>query len=174
MALDVSSVLDIGAGGVHADAFRQHGKSVTTNNLYAADVVGDYLECSFEPHDLVWASHVLEHQPNPNLFLKKCYQDINEDGYFAVTVPPLKHEIVGGHVTLWNEGLLIYHCVLAGFDCSQAMVSSYGYNISLIVQKRQANLPKLNMDYGDIELLSEFFPINVKHGFNGQTGDINW
>lgn len=172
--MDINSVLDVGSGGVHSDTFKQHGKHVTTNNLYDADVIGDYLECDFVPHDLVWASHVLEHQPNPNLFLRKCFKDIKKGGYLAVTVPPLKHEIVGGHVSLWNEGLLIYHCILAGFDCSEAMVKKYGYNISLIVKKKPAILPKLNMDYGDIEKLAEFFPMKVEHGFNGEIGEVNW
>jgi hypothetical protein len=163
------SVLDIGSGGgAHASYFRDLSKKVTTISLEPpADHVGDYLDVFVPPHDLVWASHVLEHQPNPNLFLKKCFQDCGT--WFCVTVPPAKHDIVGGHLTLWNAGLLIYNMVIAGWDCSHAKVWTYGYNISVLVKKKQAVLPKLRMDYGDIEALSGFFPEPVSQGFNGRT-----
>ena len=165
--LEFSSVLDIGSGGgSHATHFRNLNKYVTTINLEPpADIVGDYLETNVGKHGLVWASHILEHQPNPNLFLKKCFADCGR--YFAVTVPPLKHEIVGGHVSLWNAGLLLYNMILAGWDCHDAKVMTYGYNISVVVEKKKASLPELSMDHGDIELLAEFFPFDAKQGFNG-------
>lgn len=174
MEYDFRSVLDIGSGGGHAEIFRQHGKDVTTVNLYDADYVGDYLELELGTFDCIWASHVLEHQPNPNLFLKKCFRDLNTDGILAVTVPPLKHEIVGGHVTLWNAGLLLYQLIIAGFDCSKSRVKTYGYNISVIVRKRPVTLPKLKMDFGDIETLAPFFPMPVVNGFDGRIEELNW
>jgi len=165
--LEFSSVLDIGSGsGSHATHFRNLSKQVTTVDIAPpADIVCDYMDTEVGVHDLVWASHVLEHQPNPNLFLKKCFNDCGR--YFAVTVPPLKHEIVGGHLTLWNAGLLLYNMILAGWDCSDAEVMSYGYNISVVVAKKKAELPNLRMDHGDIELLAPFFPFDVEQGFNG-------
>jgi hypothetical protein len=167
--LEFSSVLDIGSGGgQHSAHFRNLSKQVTMVNLEPpADYVGDYLDLKLPQHDLIWASHVLEHQPNPNLFLKKCFRDCGR--YFAVTVPPLKREIVGGHLTLWNAGLLVYNMVIAGWDCRHANVMTYGYNISVVVEKKKANLPTLNMDHGDIELLAEFFPFPVQQGFDGNT-----
>ena len=165
--LEFGSVLDIGSGGgLHSAHFRDLSKQVTTVNLEPpADYVGDYLDIDLPQHDLIWASHVLEHQPNPNLFLKKCFEDCGR--YFAVTVPPLKHEIVGGHLTLWNAGLMIYNMVIAGWDCRHANVLTYGYNISVIVEKKKAVLPVLRMDSGDIERLSGFFPFPASQGFNG-------
>ena len=106
--------------------------------------------------------------------MKKCFDDIDEGGIFAVTVPPLKHEIVGGHVTLWNAGLLLYQLILAGFDCSSASVKTYGYNISVIVRKKAATLPRLRMDFGDIEALSHYFPFPVANGFDGRILEVNW
>jgi hypothetical protein len=165
---EFSSVLDIGSGGgEHSRHFRNLSKKVTTISLEPpADIVGDYLAVGLLQHDLVWASHVLEHQPNVNLFLKKCFADCGR--YFCVTVPPLKHEIVGGHVSLWNGGLLLYNMILAGWDCSNARVMSYDYNISVLVEKKQAVLPQLRMDSGDIDRLSRFFPIPVGEAFDGK------
>ncbi len=171
---DFRSVLDIGSGGTHADIFRSHGKSVTTINLYDADYVGDYLNADLGRFDCLWASHVLEHQRNPGLFLEKCYGDLHPNGILAVTVPPLKHAIVGGHVTLWNAGLLLYHLILAGFNCQRASVKTYGYNISVIVRKKRAAIPRLKMDYGDVTAISKYFPIPIREGFDGRIEKVNW
>ena len=172
MAFD--TVLDIGAGVGHAEAFREAGKSVTTLNFSGADINGDYLKTSVPVHDCIWASHVLEHQTDPGAFLRKCFGELPYGGILAVTVPPLKHALVGGHVTLWNAGLLLYQLILAGFDCSKASVKTYGYNISVIVRKAPANLPALNHDFGDIQRLAPFFPFHVEHGDDGRITEVNW
>lgn len=182
---DVSSVLDIGSGsGQHAIIMRENGKRVVTNSLKEpANVVGDYLLHDFKQRfSAIWASHVLEHQPNVHLFLKKCFADLAEDGILAVTVPPLKHEVVGGHLNLFNSGTLLYNLILAGFDCRNARVSpcyvggplDVPYNLSVLVRKKKAILPALAMDHGDIERLAEFFPMAVCQGFNGQTVSVRW
>lgn len=132
------------------------------------------MERYFAPFDAIWCCHVLEHQRNVGAFLEKCFADLKDGGWLAVTVPPRKDEIVGGHLTLWNAGLLLYNLILAGFDCSGASVKTYGYNVSVIVRKRRANLPALKMDCGDIESLAEFFPMPVEQGFSGLIGGINW
>lgn len=175
-SLEFSTVLDVGAGdGVHAAFFREMGKDVKTCDLKDADYVGKYTSLSMpQKFDLIWCSHTLEHQPNVLSFLTKVRMDLKEGGYFVVTVPPLKHDIVGGHVSLWNAGLLLYNLVLAGFDCSKAKVKTHGYNISVIVQYKPIELPELKMDFGDIEVLSEFFPFDAKNGFNGNIEELNW
>lgn len=175
-ALDVKTVLDIGSGnGVHAKEFKDCGFDITTCDLKDADHNGIYTDIEFpQKYDLIWCSHVLEHQLNVNQFLRKIGSDLSDDGYLAVTVPPLKNEIVGGHVTLWNAGLLLYNLVLAGFDCSQAKVKTYGYNISVIVRNSQIQLPGLRMDFGDIETLSRYFPMDVRNGFHGVLEEVNW
>ncbi len=183
---DVHSILDIGSGaGMQARIMRAAGRNVVTNSLgKPADLVGSYFDFDFsmDPFDGIWASHVIEHQPNVNLFLRKCFNDLRDDGVIAVTVPPPKHEIVGGHLSLWNTGLLLYQMIIAGFDCSKARVSGPyengpdhdKYNLSVIVRKVPANLPPLVYDYGDIERLTEFFPLPVQQGFDGRLNPINW
>ena len=167
-----STILDIGCGdGGHAGGFRRCYDVTTVDLTHEADFRKSYLDVIFcKPFDCIWASHVLEHQRNPGWFLDKCRNDLKDGGLLAVTVPPRKDAIVGGHVTLWNPGLLLYNLILAGFDCKNATVMMYGYNISVITEKQQIDLPDLKMDSGDIESLAEFFPMDVKEGFDGCLG----
>ena len=178
---DAQLILDIGSGtGEHAQLMSDAGKTVVTNNLYEpADVVGDFNQIGFvnSQFDAIWCSHVLEHQPNVNKFLRKCKDVLKDDGILAITVPPRKDGIVGGHLTLWNAGLLLYNLIAAGFDCSGASVKTYGYNISVVVRKKAVPIEvydKLNMDKGDIEMLAPYFPIPAKQGFNGNIDEVNW
>lgn len=183
---DVHRVLDVGSGsGDHARIMRAAGMQVVTVSYESpADHVCDYVgnrEIG-GGFDAIWASHVLEHQPNVGAFLRQCFRDLRDDGVLAVTVPPAKPEIVGGHLTTWNAGLLLYNLIVAGFDCREASVSgcySSGpgyqpYNISVIVRKRPAVLPQLRFDNGDIERLAQFFPCPVQQGFDGRLSEIRW
>jgi len=181
-----TTVLDIGSGsGRHANIFTDHGKNVTCIDLGKSKnfsinttqqaIIGNYLEYDFKKKfDCIWACHVLEHQLNPNVFLRKIYSDLEDEGILAITVPPLKPEIVGGHVTLWNAGLLIYNLILAGFDCSEAAILQYQYNISVILHKKAAILPQLDYDTGDILRLQNLFPFDVIEGFDGRIQRCNW
>jgi len=176
------TLLDIGSGppqGVNAaNFFKELAKDVTRQDInpdYKPDILGDFNNVATDKlYDCIWCSHVLEHQLNPNFFLTKIFHTLKDGGVLAITVPPAKHEIVGGHVTLWNAGLLLYNLILAGFDCKDAAVKSYGYNISVIVNKRTAILPDLLFDAGDINALNEFFPLGVYEGFVGKIEELNW
>ena len=171
--VEFETVLDVGSGeGLHSDLFLKNKKSVTAidygDSVYfrnrvesISTIVGDINEHKFsQKFDVVWCSHVLEHQLNVNSFLKKLYSLIENDGFLAITVPPARSTIVGGHLTNWNAGLLLYNLVLAGFDCSNAKVLAYGYNISIIVQKKRKVpvIPSLGYDVGDIRLIKPFLP----------------
>ena len=175
---DVKSILDVGSGrGEQAAAMRSAGRCVMTVSLQPpADIVADYMQCQFPPtFDALWICHVLEHQPNVGAFLKHCFSHLREGGVLAVTVPPLKHQIVGGHLTLWNAGLLLYNLILAGFDCAAARVGVYGYNLSVLVRKHIVRIPQLAFDAGDIETLARFFPVPVRQGFDGRLdGGVAW
>jgi len=188
LELKFDNVLDIGAGALeHTEIFLNKGKIVDIcdygNSIYydkkieniesqiRNKYIGDFNMIEFEEkYNAIWCCHILEHQLNVNLFLKKIHSLLEEDGYLAIIVPPRKPFIVGGHVSIWNAGLVLYNLVLAGFDCSEeCYIKQYDYNIGIIIKKKSIKeLPKnLSMDKGDIELLSKYFPFEVKHNFNG-------
>jgi len=182
---DFQTVLDAGCGrGRHLARFRAAGKQAAGIDIVGLTdgvIVADYLRHEFErPFDCLWLSHVLEHQLNVNFFLRKVFADLRDGGILAVSVPPLKHAIVGGHVTLWNAGLVLYNLILAGFDCRAARIKQYGYNISVLVQKSPAAIPysELHYDEGDIEILAGFFPqhpgLPIRQGFSGDIRQLRW
>ena len=189
---EFQTVLDIGAGALeHSSILIDAGKTVDTCDFGTSDYarvrrastqvrkeyIGDFNDLEFpDKYDAVWCSHILEHQVNPNLFLRKLHTVVKDDGIIAIVVPPRKPFIVDGHVSLWNAGLLMYHLVLAGFDCSRDVwIRQYDYNIGVIVRKR--NIPPdvfprdLCMDTGDLQKLAKFFPADLDMS-KGSNGDI--
>lgn len=188
------TVLDIGCGDGSATKFFKengkvvtacdYGKSVNFHDSFAQDVIiGDFMQVNFEDQfDCVWCAHCLEHQLDVHSFLRKVHSITKEGGVVAITVPPSKNTIVGGHVSIWNAGLVLYRLILAGFDCSQAGVKRYGYNISVIVQKKTVDvIGKLAFDKGDIRTLTPYFPKQIKmrqkefdNSFYGVIKEINW
>jgi hypothetical protein len=110
----------------------------------------------FEKYNYIWCSHVVEHLRNPGIFFDKVYFDLAENGWVGITVPPLKNDMTFQHVTLWN----------AGFDCTNARVAKYGYNITVIAQK----LPR-----GDKPMPKCLPPVN-RRGiyFDGDIERLNW
>ncbi len=178
---EFETVLDVGSGaGKHARALESVGKTVTKLDLGASPyfrkeeeagrtVIGDANTVEFaERFDCVWASHVLEHQPNVQQFLQRLSAWAKEGGIIAITVPPLKFELVGGHLTLWTPALLIYNLVMAGINCADAKLYFYGYNITAIV--RNTAIPKrpdLVFDSGDVRRLKPFMPAGFAEGVDG-------
>ena len=192
---DFKTVLDVGCGeGLHARVFVEHGKDVLGVD-YGESIYFKRNSCKFKIikadfntfkfgrlFDCVWCSHVLEHQLNTQTFLEKVFSVLKEGGVLAITIPPLKSTIVGGHVSLWNAGLLLYRLVLAGFDCREAVVRRYDYNISVIVRKCSIidNIP-LTYDAGDIQLIRKYLPQKIQFeekvhdaSFNGDIVALNW
>ena len=187
---EFNSVLDVGSGaGEHAEMFASQGKTVTaldfgtnvhsriseSKNHDIRKIDANFYEVTFdEKFDCIWASHVLEHQPDSGQFIRRCMDLAKEDGVLAITVPPLKHTIVGGHLSLWNPGLLLYQLVFNGLDCRDAAICTYDYNITILVRNRRRKDVALKWDSGDIEALKKYFPEFVNEPFNGQIAQWNW
>jgi len=168
------SVLDLGCGaGEHLRIFRAYGK--LADGIDRAPkcpaIRADYMRHEFDrPYDAVWCCHVLEHQTDPGAFLRKIRHDLVRDGILAITVPPAKAEIVPGHLTIWNAGLLLANLVTAGFDCSQAAVKTYGYNVSAICRNGNGLVPD-----SPWEAQRPFVPANLPWpNFDGRIGSLNW
>jgi len=194
MDYEFQTVLDLGSGdGLHSQVFIRYGKKVTSldygasvyfkENAAHSVIIADFNNHNFKTaFDCVWCSHVLEHQLNPHSFLTKIHNVLNEDGILAITVPPLQEIIVGGHVHIYNAGLLLYNLVLAGFDCSNASVLSYDYNISVILRKKTIKiLSELEYDRGDIRKIKKYLPKDIKFfsndmddPFHGKIEKLNW
>lgn len=176
-----SVILDIGGGRqrTHASYFESRGHKVKIVDFFSnADYVGDFNTIDIpEKFDAVWCSHCLEHQLNVNLFLKKIASVTKPGGVIAVTVPPKKDLIVGGHVTLWNAGLVVYNMVLAGINCKDAHIKSYDYNISVIAYNKSFIMPDLVFDRGDLNTLAPYIPNFKKQPyghFDGVINEWNW
>lgn len=105
------TVLDVGSGGgEHALAFKKHGAKVTcidfgtsvyarssskNNSLNVVNV--DFLDWNNQDlYDLVWASHILEHQRNCGIFIEKLISCCHPNGKVAITVPVPHRRLWGG------------------------------------------------------------------------------
>lgn len=168
-----ATMLDIGGGdGLHARYFRSRGLDVDILDLNQGMepliFAGPYED--FAPgkkYDVIWCSHVYEHIMNPGRFLSKILYDLKPGGYVVLTVPPMKSDMLFEHVTLWNPGLLLIHLIKCGFDCREARVGSYHYNISAIAKRPLEEL-KLRED----QLLPG---VEWANGyFNGDFKFVNW
>jgi SAM-dependent methyltransferase len=179
------SILDIGCGAEleHSLKFAEFGKDVTSVDLlplsnsvdkpdninFVNQNIFDFIELG-EKFECVWSSHCLEHLESPIPFLRLLKKVTNPDSIICITVPPLKHNIVSEHISLWNGGLLIYCLVLAGYDCSDIVLKKYGYNISVILKRKDIEVKTSN-----INELSKFFPEKYNYfNFNGDIDSINW
>jgi SAM-dependent methyltransferase len=176
------TVLDIGSGpGEHSRFFRRLGKQVySVDESSRADYVGDFNELVLDRQfDVVWCSHVLEHQRNVGRFLEKCFSALKEGGLLAITVPTHPRErLIAGHLTSWNAGLLCYNLVMAGYDCSDARLLQ-SFELGCIVRKKRAEKPGVgHHDAGraaqQLEELSRYFPFPVRQGCNAEVLNVNW
>ncbi len=181
--LPFKSVLDIGAGDMSSSfEFLKNKKIIDIVELQSSFYtkkekfnyfnkiyLGNFINIKFKKkYDAIYLSHVLEHQPNIKIFLDKVFRTLKEKGFLCIIVPPRKPFIIGGHLNLFNPGLLIYRLILSGFDCKRIKLIQYDYNIAIILKKKSIRLPTdLKTDIGDIDKLSKFFPNKIQEGFNG-------
>ncbi len=204
----IETVLDVGYGsGDHAREMAQARKRVLGldpngregfNDQHHGGTVmfiqKDYMDpenALSEQFDAVWSCHMLEHVHDPQAVLRKMFHDLKDGGLLVLTVPPAQHTVTGGHFSLWNAGQLLYHLVLAGFDCREARIKEYGFNITVMVRKRDTDWnggmrKLLQPETGSLddmppnfplEKLKEFLPDGLEWrdgSFNGDIKELNW
>jgi SAM-dependent methyltransferase len=117
--------------------------------------------------DLVFSSHTVEHNANTELFLRKMMSCVKEGGIFCLIWPPPKPEIVGGHVHMFNMGLMLYNLVRIGVNCRNIEMLQSGYNLAILGYYKPFALPELTHNRFEIQLLEDFFPFPATQGFNG-------
>ncbi|QDU04438.1 bifunctional 3-demethylubiquinone-9 3-methyltransferase/ 2-octaprenyl-6-hydroxy phenol methylase [Gimesia chilikensis] len=123
--------------------------------------------CNDQLFEAVIASHLIEHIPDTERFLIKFFSLLIPNGAYCLIWPPPKSAIVGGHVHLFNPGLMLYNLVRLGVDCRDVRVVQCGYSYGVMGRYSTFDVPDLNHDQGDIELLQNYFPFKVEQGFNG-------
>jgi 2-polyprenyl-3-methyl-5-hydroxy-6-metoxy-1,4-benzoquinol methylase len=173
ISLKPKTVIDVGSGGgYHADQFRTNGSEVTCvdygTSIYATEskindlrvINVDFSEFApKEKYDLVWASHVLEHQRNVGTFLEKLIECCSYNGHVAITLPDPHRTLWGGHLTQWSPGLLAYNVALCGIDLSDSVFIRGTNEFSLFFRPKQVSLPRdLTYDYGDLTKISAYLP----------------
>ena len=133
--------LDIGSGpGVHTAIMREAGLDVFQLDKYSetAEYKVDFIAHEFDQKfDVIFCSHVIEHQRNVGLFLDKIYDILSDDGVLIISAP--KHpaeKMVEGHINSFIFPLFLQQMIYAGFDCRNGkFISAFIIENTFIVSK---------------------------------------
>ena len=130
--------LDIGSGeGVHTSILRHAGLEVFQVDKYSttSEYKVDFIEHKFDrKFDVVFCSHVIEHQRNVGLFLDKIFDILSDDGVLIISAPKEDHNLIEGHLNSFIFPLFLQQMIHAGFDCKDGKFLSTIEN-SFIVSK---------------------------------------
>lgn len=160
--------------GINIDEYDVNPLVYTSKNINIIEVLFENFNIN-KKFDAILMSHILEHTSNVGLFLDKAYSLLNDDGWLFVMVPPYKKNVVGGHITNgWNMGQLMYNLLWSGFNIKNGHFISYGYNICAFVQKYNIKPEVLKSYHGSLQIVKDYWPINIYQGFNGNIEQVNW
>ena len=133
--------LDIGAGEcIHTEILRIAGLQVSSVDKYSdkADYkldFNDFVKNCEDKFDVIFCSHVIEHQRNVGLFLDNIYDLLSEDGVLIISAPShAATTLIEGHLNSMLFPLFLQHLIHAGFDCKNGKYLST-YENSFIVSK---------------------------------------
>ena len=165
-------------GGTEAEgkAIRDSGHTPVAIDYSRSGMRYEYLPRLAEQYDGIYCAHTLEHVRNVGIMLDAMHEELKDEGLLCIVVPPAKPEIVGGHLSIWNAGLLLYNLIRAHFDCKKAAVRSYDYNVAVLVRKVHADYQDndLKEDNGDIEILARYFPFPAYQDMDGRIKEHDW
>ena len=138
------TALDIGSGaGVQTSVMEHASLNVFQLDKYSSDAEfqQDFLECSFEQQfDIIYCSHVIEHQRNVGLFLDKIFDLLSDNGLLLISAP--KHppeQLVEGHLNCFYLPYLIQHLIHAGFDLKAGKILSCGHVENAVIAPKAGN-----------------------------------
>ena len=139
-----NTCLDIGSGeGKHSRVLSSLGLKVYQVDKYSetAQFQNDYLETMLnDKFDIIFCSHVIEHQRNVGLFLDKIYDDLADNGLLLISAP--KHpaqRIVEGHLNSFIFPYFLQHLIHAGFDCKKGKFLSMGGHENAFIVKKSSS-----------------------------------
>ena len=123
--------LDVGSGlGVQTEIMRHAGLEVFQVDKYSenADFQVDFINHEFnQKFDIIYCSHVIEHQRNVGTFLDKIFDILQDDGLLLISAPKHPAErLVEGHLNCFYTTYFIQHLIHAGFDCRNGKFLSCG------------------------------------------------
>ena len=135
------TALDIGGGdGFHTNLMRRFGLNVDLIDKYLknAEINADFNDYKFKKkYDVIFCSHVVEHQRNIGFFLDKIFDILSDDGVLIISGP--KHPVerfVEGHISTCILPVFLQMLIYSGFDCKNGkMLSLGGIENSFIVKK---------------------------------------
>lgn len=177
---DFNSVLDVGCGqgdifdylgkvgcevkGVGCDFLEPEDVRVSGFQYIKSDITHFSWEHQF---DLVVSSHVIEHVADTGEFINRMFSHLKVGGVFCLIWPPPKKQVVGGHLHVFNMGLMLYNLVRSKVDCSDVRMYRCGYNLAIMGRYNPIKDLTLSYNRYELELLGDYFPCPVKQGFDG-------
>ena len=134
-------ILDIGGAlGHHSAIMRSFGLSVDLIDKYEknAEFQNDFNTFKFKKkYDMIFCSHVIEHQRNQGAFLDKIHDILKNDGDLVISGPnhPAQR-FVEGHISTTIFPVFLQLLIYAGFDCKKGKIMCLGgIETSFIVKK---------------------------------------
>jgi 2-polyprenyl-3-methyl-5-hydroxy-6-metoxy-1,4-benzoquinol methylase len=163
--------LDIGCGdGVHGEIMNHAGLKVTGVDKYSdkADYNMDFMsytkarEMNF---NVVFCSHVIEHQRNVGSFLDRIYDVLSDDGVLIISAPNHPAEtLIEGHINSFIFPLFLQQLIHAGFDCKSGKYLSLIENSFIVSKAKDFELnERLENGYQWTEKHQNRSPIELKN-----------
>ena len=144
-----NKALDIGSGkGIHSEILKESGLEVYKLDMYSndAEYKVDFIKHNFkEKFDVIFCSHVIEHQRNVGIFLDKIYDIMSENGVLIISAPKHHAErLIEGHLNCFLTTYFIQHLIHAGFDVKTGKYLSSFENSAIVSKARNFDLIERN------------------------------
>ena len=113
--------------------------------------------------DVVFCSHVIEHQRNVGKFLDRIYDVLSDDGVLIISAPSEDHNLIEGHLNSFNVPLFLQQMIHAGFDCKSGKFLSAMENSFIVSKAKDYKLDeRLENGYQWTEKHQNRSPIELK------------